>query len=252
MWVGEVATPTGTGGDAITTGGRSSASPLHGSPASRVSSARMEVAPARHMDKHRATSKAVACEQAPEDDPSASSKIKIVVRRSASGPRACSQASRARDSLKGVPFPVNSLLAGKVDGQFGHQRLRLELLVECRIVEGRETLEVSKCAATRALSRRQSGQSLVGGKAGGGDWKHHSLDISHLRCISQKCTPHVPHLIDLRLFCEAASPQHSHALSTRLNSIEHALSAEDLKSCCRVGSRAKATCPRLLTTCGWL
>lgn len=99
----------------------------------------------------------------------------------------------------------------------------------------------------------------VGGAAYGmlsvclsGDWKHHSLDISHLRCISQKCTPHVPHLIDLRLFCEAASPQHSHALSTRLNSIEHALSAEDLKSCCRVGSRAKATCPRLLTTCGWL
>jgi hypothetical protein len=33
---------------------------LHGSPANRISCARMEVAPARYMDRHRATSKAVA------------------------------------------------------------------------------------------------------------------------------------------------------------------------------------------------
>lgn len=135
-------------------------------------------------------------------------------------------------------------------GEYEHKRLFLQLAFSTRVAwvrnEGLRTAQLTlpfKVLAT--LSK--------GGKGGGGgDWKHHSLDISHLRCISPKCTPHIPHLIDLRLFYEAASPQHSHALSTRLNSIEHALSAEDLKSCCRVGSRAKATCPRLLTTCGWL
>lgn len=124
-------------------------------------------------------------------------------------------------------------------------------LAKCRTRDCARSRNATR--TTPAVPFRQSLRNLRPlGAGGGGDWKHHSLDISHLRCISQKCTPHVPHLIDLRLFFEAASPQHSHALSTRLNSIEHALSAEDLKSCCRVGSRAKATCPRLLTTCGWL